>query len=110
MTENSYAAITPAPMHEKLVGALRKTGAFAFLLAVALTPLAIVMLQPHHGSIWVAGYLAGIATVPVIAVVALRAILELAGSHDVNVFVGFVVYGALVVAISAGAALWAFLV
>jgi len=85
---------------------VRMLASLLFLAAVALTPVVIVLLEPRLGGIWVAGYVAGMIVTPLIAVVALRSILELTG--DLNGFVGFVVYGVLVVLISLTAAAWSF--
>ena len=87
--------------------AIRKLASLLFLAAVALTPVAIILLEPRLGGTWVVGYVAGMVVTPLIAFAALRSILELTG--DVEGLVGFVVYGVLVVLISLTAAAWSFL-
>lgn len=83
---------------------LRKLGALLLLAAIALAPIAIVVLGSKSGGIWVAGYVAGMVTVPLVAIGAWRAILEL--TEDVGTFLGFILFGLLVTLISAAAALW----
>ena len=46
---------------------LRKFGALFFLVAIALTPVSIVMVADGHGGIFVTGYVAGVVTAPLVA-------------------------------------------
>ena len=88
--------------------ALRKVVALLFLVAIALVPVAVVVLGSSRGGIWVAGYVTGIITVPLIAMGALRAIYTLLESNELRVFISFVVFGVLVILTSVAAALWSF--
>jgi hypothetical protein len=88
--------------------ALRKVVALLFLVAIALVPVAVVVLGSGRGGIWVAGYVTGIITVPLIAMGALRAIYTLLESNELRVFISFVVFGVLVILTSVTAALWSF--
>jgi len=88
--------------------ALRRVLALVFLMAVALVPVAVVVLGSSRGGIWVAGYVTGIITVPLVAMGALRAIYVLFESTEFEVIVGFVIFGVLVVLTSVAAALWSF--
>jgi hypothetical protein len=87
---------------------LRVLGALSFLCAVALVPVIIVLFEPSRGGIWVAGYVTGMITAPMIAVGALRAISLLNDQFDLDIPIGFVVFGILVTLISVAAALWSF--
>lgn len=55
-----------------------------------------------------AGYVTGMITAPMIAVGALRAISLLNDQFDLDIPIGFVVFGILVTLISVAAALWSF--
>ena len=85
---------------------LRKLGALIFLVAIALTPVVIVSLGSNLGGFFVAGYVTGIITAPMVALGAMRAIYELAEATGVEGLVGVFVFGFLVVLISAAAAFW----
>jgi hypothetical protein len=56
---------------------------------------------------FVAGYVAGLITLPMVALGAIRAIYELAESTEIKVIVGVIVFGFLVVLISVVSAFWA---
>ena len=85
----------------------RKLAALLFLATIVMAPIFIVALKGRPGGIWVAGYVTGIVTVPLIAIGALRAISRLADAMDIEAFVGFVVFALFVLAVSAASALWA---
>ena len=85
---------------------LRKLGALFFLIAIALTPFAIVILGSKLGGIFVAGYVAGVITLPMVALGALRAIYALVESTDIEGIVGVLFYGFLVILISVAAVFW----
>src|SRR5579872_3481116 len=89
--------------------ALQKLSALVFLVAIALVPIAIVVLAPSGGGIWVAGYVTGMITAPIVAIGALRAISALNETVDLNVALVFVAFGVLVTLVSVAAALWSFL-
>jgi hypothetical protein len=86
--------------------ALRKLGALFFLVAIALTPFAIVILGSRLGGIFVAGYVTGVITLPMVALGALRAIYALVESTDIEGIVGVLFYGFLVILISVAAVFW----
>ncbi|HUE62980.1 MAG TPA: hypothetical protein VMO78_01280, partial [Rhizomicrobium sp.] len=70
-------------------------------------PVAIVLLWPRAGRVWVAGYLVGIVTVPVVAFAALRAVNAICGEE--HLLTAFVSFGAIVVMVSIASAIYAFL-
>lgn len=86
---------------------LTRIAAALFLAAIALTPVAIVLFWPRAGGVWVAGYLVGIVTVPVVAFAALRAVNAIVGEE--RLLPAFVSYGAIVVMVSIASAIYAFL-
>ena len=90
----------------KLARALGKLGALLFLVAIALTPVVIVTLGSTLGGIFVAGYVTGVITVPVVTFGAIRAIYTLIESTEIEGLVGVLVYGFLVILISVAAAFW----
>jgi hypothetical protein len=94
--------LTPHPAMAVLI----RTGAALFLAAIALTPVAIVLLWPRAGGIWVAGYVVGIATVPIVAFAVLRAVNAIFGEE--RVLVAFMAYSAILVAVSIASAIYAF--
>ena len=79
-----------------------KSIAIAFLATVALVPVAIVVYWHHLGAAWIAGYVVGMITVPLVGIGALRAASEL--FEDDKAFVAFVIFGFTAVAISLAAA------
>jgi thiamine transporter ThiT len=85
---------------------LEKSIAILFLVAVALVPVAIVALWHGIGAIWVTGYVVGIITVPLVAIVAMRAMSAL--FEDTQAFVAVTLYGVGVIAISFAAAIYVF--
>jgi hypothetical protein len=87
---------------------LRKFGALFFLVAIALTPVSIVMVADGHGGIFVTGYVAGVVTAPLVAIGATRAVYLLAEATELEGLVGVIVYGLVVVLISVAAAVWSF--
>ena len=87
-----------------LVTSLRKLAAALFLAAIVLTPIAIVLLWPKAGTIWVAGYIVGIATVPVVAFGALGAVNSIFGEE--RLLLAFVLFSLLVVAASIASVLY----
>ena len=86
---------------------LGKFLALAYLTIVVLIPLAIVVSWHQAGAIWVTGYIAGIVTVPLIGIGALRAMSEL--FEDSKAFVAFIVFGSIAIVISFAAAGYTFL-
>lgn len=92
-----------------MTSAIKKLIAIFFLIAIALVPVVIVILEPSRGGIWVAGYVTGMITAPVVAIGAIRALAVWNEQTDLNVVVGFVIFGILVTLISVAAALWSFL-
>jgi hypothetical protein len=90
----------------KMMRVLWKLGALLFLVAIALTPVVIVTLGSRLGGIFVAGYVTGVITVPVVGFGALRAIYELIESTKIEGLLGVLAYGFLVILISASAAFW----
>ena len=97
--------VSPLATHPVLA-VLIKTGAALFLAAVALTPVAIVLLWPRAGGIWVAGYVVGIATVPIVAFAVLRAVNEIFGEE--RLMAAFIAYSAILVIVSIASAIYAF--
>ena len=86
----------------------KKIPALVFLMAIILVPIGIVTIAEAGGGYWVAGYVTGIVTVPLIAVGALRAVYQIIENTDLDPLIAFVGYSALVVAVSIGCAIWAF--
>jgi hypothetical protein len=94
-----------SPFHDpKIARALRKLGALVFLVAIAFTPVGIVALGSKQGGTFVAGYVTGVITVPIVAFGAIRAIYVLVESTEG--LVGVLVFGFLVILISVAAAFW----
>lgn len=87
----------------RVTKALRKLMALLFLIAVALVPFFIVVLYSHQGGIWVAGYVTGILTLPLVGFGVIKAINTL---NDEEAFIGTVVFGLVVILISVIAAFW----
>ena len=81
--------------------------ALLFLVAIASTPLVIVVLGSRAGGFFVAGYLTGIVATPMVAIGGVRAITELLASTEREGLVGVLVFGVLVTFISLAAAFWA---
>jgi hypothetical protein len=99
-TNTDAFSLKPSP----LVTGLRKLAAALFLAAIVLTPIAIVLLWPKTGTIWVAGYIVGIATVPVVAFGALGAVNFIFGEE--RLLLAFVLFSLLVVAASIASVLY----
>lgn len=89
-----------SPRPNALITFLSRLSAACFLAAIVLTPVCIVLIWHNGGTVWVAGYLVGIATVPLVAFAALRAVNSLFGEE--RLLVAFVLFSALVVAASIG--------
>jgi hypothetical protein len=87
---------------------IQKLGAILFLLAIALIPVAIVALESGRGGIFVAGYVIGVITAPMVAIGVLRAVSVLADSTWMDALIGFLVFAVVVLVVSVGAALWSF--
>ena len=87
-----------SPKPNSLITVLSRLSAACFLAAIVLTPVCIVLIWHNGGTVWVAGYLVGIATVPLVAFAALRAVNSLFGEE--RLLVAFVLFSALVVAAS----------
>jgi len=101
------ASYVPSFEPDPLTTVLIRTGAALFLAAIALTPVAIVLVWPRAGGVWVAGYVVGIATVPVVAFAVLRSVNAVFGEE--RLMVAFVSFGAIVVMGSIASAIYAFL-
>jgi len=99
-TDTNAFSLKPNP----LVTGLRKLAAVLFLAAIVLTPIAIVLFWPKAGTIWVAGYIVGIATVPVVAFGALGAVNSIFGEE--RLLLAFVLFSLLVVAASIASVLY----
>lgn len=80
--------------------------AVLFLAAIALIPVAIVALWDRAGAVWVAGYVTGIITVPLVGIAALRATSVL--FEETRAIIAFVVFGSSVIVVSLAAAAYAF--
>ena len=102
-TDQPFQTISGSPFMQLA----RKLLASLFLIAVVMVPVVIVALEARPGGLWVAGYVTGIVTVPLIAIGALRAISLLADSLDIEVFVAVVIFGIFVLTVSAASAAWA---
>jgi hypothetical protein len=85
--------------------AMRKAVALLFLIAIALVPFLIVVMYSREGGIWVAGYVTGIITVPLVGLAAIQAINTLSTE---GAFIGTIVFGFIVILISVAMALWSF--
>ena len=83
----------------------KKLGALLFLFAVGLMPVAIVILRPEDGGFWVAGYAIGIATVPLLAITALRALAQLLDGDAIEI--GLVWFGICVLLVSVSVSIFA---
>jgi hypothetical protein len=91
-----------------LVRGLRALRALTLLLAIALIPVVIVAFEGASGAIWVARYVTGRVTAPVVALGALRAMADLNEVFEFNIVIGFVAFGLLVIFVSVVAAFWSF--
>jgi len=87
---------------------IQKLGAILFLLAIALIPVAIVVWGSGRGGIFVAGYVIGVITAPMVAIGVIRAVSVLAGSTWMEALIGFLIFAVVVLVISVAAALWSF--
>lgn len=81
---------------------LSRLVALMFLAAVALAPLAIVGFWHRLGAIWVAGYVAGIITVPLVGIGALRAMSAM--FEEPKTVIALVIFGGSVIVVSLAAA------
>lgn len=86
---------------------LSKLIAVLSLATLTLIPVAIVAFWHRMGAIWVAGYVVGIVTVPLVGIGALRAMSEM--FDETKALIAFVVFGCAVIAISLAAATYVFL-
>ena len=87
---------------------IQKLGAILFLLAIALIPVAIVAWGSGQGGIFVAGYVIGVTTAPIVAIGVMRAVSVLADSTWKDALIGFLIFAVVVLVVSVGAALWSF--
>ena len=85
---------------------IQKLGAILFLIAVALIPVVIVVLGSGRGGIFVAGYVIGVITAPIIAIGAARAVAVLADSTWSDGLIGFLIFSVVVILISVVAVFW----
>lgn len=81
--------------------------AILFLTAIALIPVAIVALWDRVGAVWVAGYVTGIITVPLVGIAALRAMSAV--FEETRAVIALVVFGCSVIFVSLAAAAYAFI-
>jgi hypothetical protein len=88
---------------------IQKLGAILFLLAIALVPIAIVIWGSERGGIFVAGYVIGVITAPMIALGVIRAVSVLADSTWTDALFGFLIFAIVLLVVSIAAALWSFL-
>jgi hypothetical protein len=86
---------------------LGKLTAILSLAATALVPVVIVTIWHRMGAVWVTGYVAGIFTVPLVGIGAMRAMNEL--FEDTKAFASLVAFGVAVIVMSLVAATFAFL-
>jgi len=89
----------------RITTAIRKMVALLFLIAIARVPYLIVATYSREGGIWVLGNVAGILTVPVVGIAAIRAMNTLSNERAL---IGTVVFGFVVILISLATALWSF--
>ena len=87
---------------------IQKLGAILFLLAIALIPIAIVVWGSGRGGIFVAGYVIGVITAPIVAIGMIRAVSILGDSTWMNALIGFLIFAVVVLVVSIAAALWSF--
>jgi hypothetical protein len=87
---------------------IQKLGAILFLIAIALIPVAIVVWGSARGGIFVAGYVIGVITAPIIAIGVIRAVTVLADSTWMDALIGFLIFAVVVLVVSVAAALWSF--
>ena len=85
---------------------IQKLGAILFLIAVALIPVVIVVLGSGRGGIFVAGYVIGVITAPIVAIGALRAVSVLADSTWLDGLIGLLIFSVVVILISVVAVFW----
>ena len=88
---------------------LQKLGALLFLLGIALIPVVIVIWGSERGGIFVAGYVIGVITAPMVALGVIRAVAVLADSTWTGGLFGFLIFAVVVLLVSVSAALWSFL-
>lgn len=81
--------------------------AILFLAAIAVVPVAIVALWDRVGAVWVAGYVTGIITVPLVGITALRATSIV--FREARAVIAFVIFGCSVIFVSLAAAIYAFI-
>jgi hypothetical protein len=86
---------------------LSRLVAIVFLTAIALIPVAIVALWHRPGAIWVAGYVAGIITVPLVGIGALRAMSAV--FEEPKAVIALVIFGGSVIVVSLAAAAYVLL-
>jgi hypothetical protein len=96
---NYYTTSIP----DLLTALLAKIGACLFLLTIPLVPLVIVILRPEDGGFWVAGFVVGIVTVPILSIVAMQAIaMLLRGAMIFSAFAGYAIF-ILLISVAAAA-------
>ena len=87
---------------------IQKLGAVLFLLAIALIPIVIVIWGSERGGIFVAGYVIGVVTAPIVAIGVIRAFTVVADSTWTDALIGFAAFAVAVLLVSVAAALWSF--
>lgn len=85
----------------------RRFVAILFLAAIALIPVAIVAVWHSMGAVWVAGYVVGIITVPLVGIGALRAMSAV--FEEPKAVIALVLFGCSVIVLSLAAAAYALL-
>jgi hypothetical protein len=89
----------------------RKLRGFLFSIVVAAAPILIVVLSPpRSGGLFVAGYLVGGVTAPIVVLGALKAADDLFDTGWLNSVLGVVIFLTVVFLLSIAAMLWSFFV
>ena len=90
-----------------LITLRHKLAALLFSVLIAASPVLIVIFSPpRSGGIFVAGYLTGAITAPLVVLGTLPAANELFGSGWLSSLRGVVIYLSLIFFLSAAAAFW----
>jgi hypothetical protein len=107
LTGTISVAPAPARVERKPADTMLRGALFSLLVAAA--PVLIVMLSPpRSGGIFVAGYLAGTFTAPLVLLGTLKAAQDLFGSDWPNSVFGVLLYLSAVVLLSLAAIVWSF--
>jgi hypothetical protein len=91
----------------RAIGLRRKWRGILFSIIIAAIPILIVVLSPPRtGGIFVAGYLIGAITAPIVAILALKAADDLFESGWRDSLLGTVIYVFAIILVSAAAVAW----